>query len=720
MAYGTIKIDTITFTDGGIDKSVAISGLVQNPTFTGNVTVTGTISGNTVRGQTISGVTVTGTTANFTSGNFTNISGGTHTITSGVFASGTAANPSISFVSDPNTGLYSPGADQVAISTNGTGRLFVNSNGDIGLGTATPDVFGRFYARAIGLSSSGTTSIQINGATGNSAAIDLGVNAARTGSLESNANETTLGTLGATPLRLITNGSERARIDSSGRLGLGTSSPGNLLTVQSASNGTAPEVKIQNPVDSASSQTAANGLSGGRLLFGATGTYASAGRIEYRYDSSDASFGRNGRLFISTLSTATSALVDAVTIDAAQRVGIGVTSVSSLFQARGTSDAQNIIHIDNTAGTTDGSATNVVRFTLASNGGWANARYDASQQIFNVNGNEAARVDGSRRLLVGTSSSPSAGAGQYARIVVQGYTGANNEDGAISIQRGEVAANITSGENIGKISFNDSAGYAFADIAVQADANAGSNDYPGRLVFSTTADGASSPTERMRINSAGAVSFGTTSNSPAAQNVQGIAADGANGYFASSRDGNPCASFNRKINDGDIVDFRQDGVVEGTISVSGSTISYNGAHLSRWSQLPDSAERTEILRGTVLSNIDEMCAWGEEDNEQLNRMKVSDVEGDPNVSGVFQAWDDDDDTYTDDFYCAMTGDFIIRISAGIPVHRGQLLMSAGDGTAKPQDDDIVRSKTIAKVTSNHITCTYDDGSYCVPCVLMAC
>jgi hypothetical protein len=101
-------------------------------------------------------------------------------------------------------------------------------------------------------------------------------------------------------------------------------------------------------------------------------------------------------------------------------------------------------------------------------------------------------------------------------------------------------------------------------------------------------------------------------------------------------------------------------------------------------------------------------------------MKVSDVEGDPNVAGVFQAWDDDDDTYTDDFYCAMTGDFIIRIAEGVTVQRGDLLMSAGDGTAKPQDDDIIRSKTIAKVTSTHVTCTYDDGSYCVPCVLMAC
>jgi hypothetical protein len=69
---------------------------------------------------------------------------------------------------------------------------------------------------------------------------------------------------------------------------------------------------------------------------------------------------------------------------------------------------------------------------------------------------------------------------------------------------------------------------------------------------------------------------------------------------------------------------------------------------------------------------------------------------------------------------AMTGDMIIRIGEGVTVARGDLLMSAGDGTAKPQGDDIVRSKTIAKVTSTHVTCTYEDGSYCVPCVLMAC
>ena len=226
--------------------------------------------------------------------------------------------------------------------------------------------------------------------------------------------------------------------------------------------------------------------------------------------------------------------------------------------------------------------------------------------------------------------------------------------------------------------------------------------------------------EKARLDTSGNVLVGTTSNDPAGTNVTGVAVrpDGfASGF---SGEGGPACKFNRKANDGEVITIIQDGTQEGNISVSGTTVSYNGAHLSRWSQLASGAERTEILRGSILSNLDEMCEWGEEDNEQLNRMKVSTVEGDKNVSGVFQCWDDDDDTYINDFYCAMTGDFIIRIAEGVTIERGDLLMSAGDGTAKPQDDDIIRSKTIAKVTSTNVSCTYEDGSYCVPCVLMAC
>ena len=77
MAYGTVKVDTIIFDNGGSDQSTTVSGFYRATT--SGVTVSGTlgaaiISGVTVIGSTtVSGATVTGTTANFTSGNFSDL-----------------------------------------------------------------------------------------------------------------------------------------------------------------------------------------------------------------------------------------------------------------------------------------------------------------------------------------------------------------------------------------------------------------------------------------------------------------------------------------------------------------------------------------------------------------------------------------------------------------------------------------------------------------------
>jgi hypothetical protein len=229
----------------------------------------------------------------------------------------------------------------------------------------------------------------------------------------------------------------------------------------------------------------------------------------------------------------------------------------------------------------------------------------------------------------------------------------------------------------------------------------------------------------MRITQDGQVLLGNTVFSATA-NMIGFAnlesgATAAQAIFANAEatDASALLIVNRHVSDGRLVQFRQANTTEGTISVSGTTVTYGGGHLARWSQLPSDEDPSGILKGTIMSNLDEMCEWGKEDNEQLNKTKVSDVEGDPNVAGVFVSTSFDEDGPLD-FFVAMTGDMIIRIAEGVTVQRGDLLMSAGDGTAKPQDDDIIRSKTIAKVTSTHVTCTYDDGSYCVPCVLMAC
>ena len=237
-------------------------------------------------------------------------------------------------------------------------------------------------------------------------------------------------------------------------------------------------------------------------------------------------------------------------------------------------------------------------------------------------------------------------------------------------------------------------------------------------------------TERMRIDSSGNLLVGMTT--AVATNTGSYISP--TGFMTIGR-----------ASDATLMQFASGGTVEGSISVSGTTVSYNGGHLARYAQTI-TAKDDSLLKGTVLSNLDEMneytkptTYWVEEDelpegvivgdvkeessvaeNEQLNKVKVSDVEGDVNVAGVFVNWYFDEQHNVDEINMAMTGDMIIRIAEGVTVQRGDLLMSAGDGTAKPQGDDIVRSKTIAKVTSTHVTCTYADGSYCVPCVLMAC
>jgi hypothetical protein len=134
--------------------------------------------------------------------------------------SGTAAAPGLTPAGDANTGLYSPGADQVAISTGGTGRLFVDASGNVGVGiTGGTLAGGTAFQVKSGINAAHVT------AQGSDASSWLqlysGTNAADNTALIWNstsalrfATTTALGTIGFT---------ERARIDSSGRLLVGTS-----------------------------------------------------------------------------------------------------------------------------------------------------------------------------------------------------------------------------------------------------------------------------------------------------------------------------------------------------------------------------------------------------------------------------------------------------------------------------------------------------------------
>ena len=143
-------------------------------------------------------------------------------------------------------------------------------------------------------------------------------------------------------------------------------------------------------------------------------------------------------------------------------------------------------------------------FSGASNIANVNA-LGAGDLQFEVNGTERLRIDSSGRLNIGSFSAPGF-VGGFSHINVHG-TGIN-ANGAIGLYRN--SASPSAGQGIGAIYFANSDGNPGAYIQGQSDGTWGTNDYPGRLVFFTTSDGASSATERLRITSGGNVGVNCT------------------------------------------------------------------------------------------------------------------------------------------------------------------------------------------------------------------
>jgi len=410
----------------------------------------------------------------------------------------------------------------------------------------------------------------------------------------------------------------------------------------------------------------------------------------------------------------------------AERLGIGTASPTYPLHVLKDSDTDynpstasfnTILTLKNT---TSGALNNaLMSFATESNGEWyiggvENSANTASDFVFVSRDSgaraERLRIDSSGNVGIGTDSPSVALDVVDSRATSYSATADQRNLAMITARNPSDATNRFASINL----VNGGGTQAEASInLVQA------GNYIGHLTFKSRTGG-STWAERMRIDSSGHLLVGKTSSG---LSVAGFEARNNQEVYVVRNNDTPL-QINRLGNDGALVGFYQATTLEGTISVSGSTVSYNGGHLARWSQLADNTRDGSIVKGTVMTNLDQMAEWTTdgvtEDNEQLNCMAVSSVEGDANVAGVFVNWDNDDDIYTNDMNIAMTGDMVIRIAQGTTVARGDLLMSAGDGTAKPQGDDIVRSKTIAKVTSTNVSHTYDDGTYLVPCVLMAC
>lgn len=289
------------------------------------------------------------------------------------FPLGSASAPSLLPGSDTNTGIFSPGADSLAITTAGTQRVTVDSSGNVGIGTDSPDA----ELHIKGSTNSGGILVEDN--SGSSASPAVEVIGKRTGAnihhnfagklflarnrTDSKINTTsTLGTLGfggnhtdssianilysasihgiaedsfdsATDMPTglsfhtgstgrdgntanVTIGSERMRIDSSGNVGIGTSSPDKLLVI----SGSDAEAVINDTNNTP------------KLRFRNNGTTSAAIAITSTQNMSFQAGGSTERM----------------RIDSSGNVGIGTSSPNNILDVRGDSDPQIKVSATNT------------------------------------------------------------------------------------------------------------------------------------------------------------------------------------------------------------------------------------------------------------------------------------------------------------------------------------------------------------------------------------
>jgi len=201
-------------------------------------------------------------------------------------------------------------------------------------------------------------------------------------------------------------------------------------------------------------------------------------------------------------------------------------------------------------------------------------------------------IDASGRLLAGTSTARTNFFGTTLSSLTQiEGTGGSNARGSISVLNNDVSNNppfvllgrsgaatlgsnaaVVSGSRLGTVSFHGADGTSFieaATIAGEVDGTPGSNDMPGRLVLSTTSDGASSPTERLRIDSSGRLLVGTSTASGSA--LLQVAGD----VQVQSINGGPIAGSRNRIINGDMR-INQRG---GTITSPTASVAYG---IDRW------------------------------------------------------------------------------------------------------------------------------------------
>jgi hypothetical protein len=475
---------------------------------------------------------------------------------------GSVSSPSLFFDDDTNTGLFSSAADTFNVATGGVERMelgattiFNESGADVDFRIEGDTDANLFYVDAgnnrigIGTSSpnkklkidTGTASDGLN-ISSDELSLTLAVNNtgdsfARTASLSvSRADSGTLPSIllaGQGGIQFAADiNNERMRVDTNGSLMVGgTSTIGANYRLQ-AFHATDCRMALVNTTAASSQEVnlqflPANSVTGAMLTCTSEEDFSTTAN-------------RTARLAFSTRKDGT--LAERMRITSDGNIGIGTTSPDQKLVVSDTSSVSLIRVTANNAqeagidfGDTDDNDIGRIRYSNSGN-----------LMKFFVNAAERIRIDSSGRLLLGHSSARPVAGNTNRMFQIEGTT---SDIAGVSIVRNAASSGgpfisfgksrsnsvgsntiVQDGDTLGTISFAGTDGTNLesrgADIFAQVDGTPGVDDMPGRLIFSTTPDGSVSPSERMRIDSAGRTLINTANvggTFGAALQVKGIA-----------------------------------------------------------------------------------------------------------------------------------------------------------------------------------------------------